>query len=274
MSGLLAYIKTTREGLRLPHVFITLAVLLISGLWLALTPEGLLGKTDAVGYAVCHRIDVRSFHLGERPLPLCARCTGMYLGSLTTFIFFSITTGRAGLYPNRGIIVTLLAGSIIWAFDGLNSFATLIPAAPQLYEPHNTLRLFTGSLIGIGLVTMIYPPFQQLAWREWKQARVIPGWPHFMALIVAVGVINLLVLTEQPLVLYPLAILSALGVLLLLTLAYGMIALQILKRESAASSTFELLFPLLLGFGLALLQIGGIDLLRYLMTGTWSGFHL
>jgi hypothetical protein len=28
------------------------------------------------------------------------------------------------------------------------------------------------------------------------------------------------------------------------------------------------------GFALSLLQIGLFDLLRYLLTGTWDGFHL
>jgi hypothetical protein len=58
-----------------------LAALLIA--WLSLTPPGLLGKADAVGYAVCHRIELRSFHLDGRPLPLCARCSGMYPVSYT-----------------------------------------------------------------------------------------------------------------------------------------------------------------------------------------------
>ena len=262
------------QNVRPTHAAVIVGVLLITGLWLALTPGGLLGKTDAVGYAVCHRIDVRSFHLGERPLPLCARCTGMYLGALAAFAFFSVTSGKAGLYPGKWIVAVLIGAGGLWAFDGLNSFATLIPEVPYLYEPNNTLRLITGSMIGVSLMTMIYPPFQQLAWRDWKEQSVIPGWKAFAALALVVAIINLLVLTEQPLVLYPLAILSGLGVLLLLTLAYALIALQILKRESAAENYRALFLPVAMGFGLALLQVGAIDILRYLFTGTWSGFHL
>jgi uncharacterized membrane protein len=256
------------------HAAVALGVLIITALWLALTPEGLLGKMDAIGYAVCHRIDMRSFHLGKRTLPLCARCTGMYLGALTTFLYFGATAGRAGLYPSKGIIAVLFAGAGIWALDGLNSFATLIPEAPQLYVPNNTLRLITGSMIGIGLMTMIYAPFQQLAWRDWKQERVLPGWKSLSFLALFVAIVDLLVLSEHPLVLYPLAILSAAGVLVLLNMAYGLIALQILKREGVAERAWDLLLPLALGFSLALAQIGVIDLLRYLATGTWSGFHL
>lgn len=263
-----------KQGSRPVRVVVIASVLLITGLWLALTPEGLLGKADAVGYAVCHRIEVRSFHLGERPLPLCARCTGMYLGALTTYVFFTATAGKAGLYPKKGIIAVLIGAAGLWAIDGVNSFATLIPELPNLYKPHNTLRLITGSMIGAGLMTMIYAPFQQLAWRDWKEARLIPDWKAFGVLALSIAFTNLLVLSEQPLLLYPLALLSGLGVLLLLTLAYGLIAIQILRRESAAEDFRPLFLPLGLGFGLALMQVGAIDLLRFLLTGTWSGFHL
>lgn len=255
-------------------ILVAAVALIITGLWLALTPEGLLGKADAVGYAVCHRIDLRSFHLGERTLPLCARCTGMYLAALTTLIFISLTVGRAGHYPRRSITAVLVIGAVIWAIDGLNSFATLLPALPSIYQPSNTLRLITGSAIGTGLMTMIYAPFQQLAWRRWEPRQTIPDWAHFGALLLTVGLVDLLVLSEQPLVLYPLAILSAAGVLTLLTCAYSLIALQVLRREAAARGWIDLLVPVGAGFCLALMQVAGLDWIRYMFTGTWSGFHL
>jgi len=69
--------------------------LVLLGVWLALTPPGLLGKLDAIGYAVCHRIDARSYHIGERQVPLCVRCTGMYLGAMLSIIF-QLVQGRKG----------------------------------------------------------------------------------------------------------------------------------------------------------------------------------
>ena len=37
-----------------PALILLLGILLV--VWLILTPPGLLGKADAIGYAVCHRI--------------------------------------------------------------------------------------------------------------------------------------------------------------------------------------------------------------------------
>ena len=35
----------------------------------------------AVGGIVCHQLPERSFHLWSQQLPVCARCTGLYLGA-------------------------------------------------------------------------------------------------------------------------------------------------------------------------------------------------
>ena len=61
---------------------VPLAAVLAIAAWIYIAPPGILGKADAIGYAVCHRIDERSFHVDGRQLPLCARCSGMYLGAL------------------------------------------------------------------------------------------------------------------------------------------------------------------------------------------------
>ena len=66
-------------------VYAALGIVLVG--WLLNTPAGILGKADAIGYAVCHRIGERSFHIGGRSLSLCARCTGMYLGAMVGMVY-------------------------------------------------------------------------------------------------------------------------------------------------------------------------------------------
>ena len=55
--------KLVGRGSLLWKILLVLAAVIIVTVWLAKTPDGLLGKADAIGYAVCHRIDARSFHL-------------------------------------------------------------------------------------------------------------------------------------------------------------------------------------------------------------------
>src|ERR1700690_93951 len=89
--------------------------------WSIFTPAGLLGKADAVAYAVCHRISTHSLFIGTRQMPLCARCTGMYLGAILCLLF-QAAQGRRGSLPSKGMYVFL--GLLVLAFgiDGVNSY--------------------------------------------------------------------------------------------------------------------------------------------------------
>ena len=257
---------------RLLLILLAIGVLLV---WLIYTPHGLLGKADAVGYAVCHQIDLRSFHLGDRALPLCARCTGMYLGSSMAFLFL-VARGRvlAGQFPRRWILAVFCVLAAAFAIDGLNSYMAFFPGAPHLYAPNNTLRLLTGTGLGLGIGVMVVPGFNQAVWTRVDGSRSLESWADLALLLLAALGVDLLVLTQNPLVLYPLALASSLGVVLLLTIVYTMLALLFSGRENQVAHPRQLLIPALVGFVLAMLQIAGLDVIRYALTGTWSGFAL
>jgi len=84
--------QTDRRGFK--YLVVLAAILVFTG-WLLNTPPGVLGKLDAIAYAVCHRIAARSFEIGSTALPLCARCTGMYMGAVAGLIFQSIRAAKA-----------------------------------------------------------------------------------------------------------------------------------------------------------------------------------
>jgi uncharacterized membrane protein len=245
------------------------------GLWLYATPAGLLGKADAIAYAVCHRIDLRSFHIADRALPLCARCTGMYLGAMLTLGFYGFAgRRRSTLFPPWPIIAVMAVFVLAFAVDGINSYLHLFPSAPGLYQPSNTLRLITGTLFGIALGTLVLPGFNQSAWRDCRPEAALRSFAELgLILLLAAGAV-LLVLSGNPLILYPLAIVSSLSVMILLTAVYTMLTLIVTHRENQATSWRDLTLPLLGGFVLALAQIAALDLVRFLLTGTWGGLSL
>ncbi len=253
-------------------IYVAAAVVLFGWLWN--TPEGLLGKADAIGYAVCHRINVRSFYLGDRPISLCARCTGMYLGAVLGLIFQSFTTPRGGNFPPRRVIAALSVLVIIFGVDGLNSFAHLIPGLPGIYEPNNIFRILTGTGFGIVMSAAVYPVFHQTMWTRWVERPALPGLRQlFVLLLLGLGVAAL-VITENPIILYPLALISSAGVLVILSMVYAMLWLIVLKAENRYTHAWQLLTPLVGGFTIALLQIALLDLGRFMLTGTWEGFHV
>lgn len=260
--------------------FVPVAAILAFAAWMYVAPEGALGKLDAIGYAVCHRIDARSFHIGDHQLPLCARCTGEFFSAGTALIFMALVSGKRSKLPSRGIIAILILFFLAFGIDGSNSYLYLLKqtassgalaAFPNLYVPNNALRLFTGSGMGIALAAVLFPILNQTLWRELDDRPALE-WKSFGILVAIIAALDLLVLTESPLILYPVAYVSALGTLALLVIVFGMLWTMLMREDNTYTSGRQLLLPALSGLTLALLMVVSIDLIRYQFTGTWSGF--
>ncbi|GAB4093321.1 DUF2085 domain-containing protein [Flaviaesturariibacter terrae] len=88
----------------------------------------------------CHRKPERSFFWKGRQFPVCARCTGIYLGYLT-FPFFNFEFW----YLASGWALLLMAPTII---DGLTQ-------AYLRRESTNWLRFSTGLAAGTGLMAIV-----------------------------------------------------------------------------------------------------------------------
>jgi hypothetical protein len=228
--------------------------IIVIGVWMYISPEGALGKLDAIGYAVCHRID------------------GIAL------LFQAFVSGRKSVLPSRGILAVLILFFLAFGIDGVNSYVYLLKQTsggleqiPNLYLPNNTLRLFTGSGMGIALASVLFPVINQTLWKE-ADNRPALEWKNFGILVAIIIVVNFLILTDSPLVLFPIAYISALGTLSLLVLVFMILWMIMMRQDNTFDNLRQLWLPFASGLTLALLLILGIDLLRLTMTGTWNGF--
>lgn len=261
-----AGLKTASKGV----IFLLFGALLV--VWLLNTPPGLLGKADSIGYAVCHRIEARSFSLGDRQMPLCIRCSGMYLGALLGLGYLMVVNPRRGGLPSVGNLILLGALFLAFAVDGLNSLLHLVPGLPSLYEPSHALRLLTGTGMGLVLAVMVFLAVNQTVWQEWNQLPVLGGrWTTLGWIPLALGLAGL-VWTQSPVILYPAALISAAGVWFLLGLVYMVFWLILTRQDNRFTSFRQMVFPFLIGLTVALLQILVFDWLRFTLTGTWGGF--
>jgi uncharacterized membrane protein len=254
------------------------AVMLILAFYTVTDPHRLrenrlLDAADYAGYAVCHRITARSFLIDGRQVPLCARCTGMYLGTILTFGLLAVSgRWRRSALPPWPILLVLLGFVGLMGVDGINSYTQFFPGSPQLYQPQNWLRLVTGMGTGLAMGSILFPALAQTLWWEQEQRPAVATWRDLEGLVVAATLVTLLVLSNQPLLLYVMALMSAAGVLLILTAINSMLLLIVLQRDARMVSWQAAAVPLLAGLLLASLQIGVIALFRYQLTGTMTGF--
>ena len=261
--------------------FVPMATLIVLAAFVFITPPGLLGKADGIGYAVCHRIDARSFQVDDRPLPLCARCTGEFNAAAVSLIFLGFVSRKRSSMPSKGILAVLIVFFLAFGIDGSNSYLYLLkqtydgflPQIPNIYIPNNTLRLLTGSGMGTAMASVLFPVVNQTIWRDVDERPTLT-WKEFGGLLGIILLVDLAVLSEQAIVLYPIAFLSVLGVLALLSMVFSIVWVIIMRQENTFEMLKQLWMPALAGITLTFLMISVIDLLRLKLTGTWGGFPL
>jgi uncharacterized membrane protein len=257
----------------LPVAALILAPVVI-GVFLFTPPWSTLVKARLIGYAVCHQLPNRSFHVAGEQLPLCARCSGTFGGAILGFALMTAWGRRraAGLPPVR-VAVVMICFIAALAVDGINSYLTFFPGLPHLYEPHNWLRLTTGLLNGLALSAIVYPVLNYSLWADAVSAPSVRNFKE-LALMIAVGVLlGVVILSEPPALLYPLAILGALGVLSLLTALNTTLLLMLLNQEAKATTWCQAALPLVVGLAISFVEIGTIDIARYFVT-RGAGFPL
>ena len=87
---------------------------------------------------LCHGIEARCFHLAGVPMPICARCTGIYIGFLIGIALVASVRKLQQVRLSSWMVIALVAPL---ALDGLTQ-------AFGLRESFNELRLFTGIVAG------------------------------------------------------------------------------------------------------------------------------
>jgi hypothetical protein len=185
----------------------------------------------------------------------------MYLGALLS-LAFHFRQGKLGSLPPRKMFIPLGLLFLAFALDGLNSLAASLGLGWNLYETTNLTRLITGTGVGLVVGVVLAPIFNQTAWASWVKASALPNFKKLAVLLAAAAAIILLVYAGPQALRYPAAILSVLGVLAVLCLAYTTLALIILRRENQATSWGDLRLPLLVGLLAGSLQVAVFTFLR------------
>lgn len=263
--------RSKRSKIWLILVAVLVAVAL--AFWIALTPPGFWAKVRMIGYAVCHQIPSHSFFAGEQQFPLCARCTGMYLGCLLG-LGFSWLQGKRNGFPPLWVWAAFSVFFLAFAFDGVNSAIGLLPGLKQVYPSQNWLRLVTGMGMGLAMGSLLAVAFTQAVWKDVQESKLFAQLRYFLLMILAALLAGILVLFGPALVKQSLMLLSTLGVVVMLTLIYSVPASILFFGQSKVNDTRSLWLPLLIGFLIMILQLGGMAYLRFLITGTLLPINL
>lgn len=248
-------------------LLIAFAVILV--VYALFPPVQPLKKADLIGYAICHRIPDRSFFILGRQLPLCARCTGTYLGVTVGFVVLALLRRwRAGEMLSTPFIVLMVLFIAIMGIDGANSYLSLWGNLPTLYTPQNWLRAATGSLNGMALSMIVWPIFNITLWKQTDLLPPLKNVWELLGMLALDAAVIVLLLSGADWLLIPVSLITTAGILWMLTLVNTMILLIMFGRDGRAERPRDALLPMLAGLITALGELTLMGTLRYLVTGT------
>jgi len=217
---------------------------------------------------VCHQIPEHSLAIGGQTLPLCARCTGTFLGVPAGLLtLWAAGEGRRSGMPRGAIWLVLALPLAAWALDGANSFVSEVIGRAWLYAPSNVLRLVTGTGFGLVLSVLMYPTIHYAMGRQACEEPVL-GRPRIVAVLPLAGcalVVALLVEPGAPFMFW--AIVLAAAAIGVLALVNGIMIILVLNKEGTAKTWVSAAPYAAAGLTAALAEMGVLALVRHVVLG-------
>jgi len=103
-----------------------------------------------VGSGICHQLPERSFHLWGHQLPVCARCTGIYVGAALA------AAGAAAVYARRPPEpVSTRRWRLVMICAGTPLVVSILYEWTTMHMPSHWLRAATGVPVGAVVAWMV-----------------------------------------------------------------------------------------------------------------------
>lgn len=112
------------------------------------------GLVYAAGSVVCHQRAERSFSIGGSPMPVCARCAGIYLGALAVGSLMVLLDPRGHLRPVSHLARRTRGRSLL-LIGLLPNLLTLAYEWSIHLTPANSVRSAAGVALGAAVMAVV-----------------------------------------------------------------------------------------------------------------------
>lgn len=129
---------------------------------------------EKIGYSVCHKLPQRTLTFGNIYLPVCSRCSGIYIGFLiSAIILFIMFRKKESNLPPPYILVILIIFIFSTIVDGALSYTGILIT-------NNIIRFITGFLCGSSFASIIYPVFVYQYYQKPKEIKIFNNLIKFI----------------------------------------------------------------------------------------------
>lgn len=223
----------------------------------------------AIAFGICPQRPSHSLFLGGQQMPIEARMAGIFGGYVIGAAYFwALRRERAMRLPGRAMTITLIGFIALMGVDGVNALLFDL-RLPHLYTPDLLLRLGTGLLTGLALAGFVVPAFNSTVWASGPDISPLNNVRHLLGGLLLEALYFIATISGVGIFLYPVSLLAVLGVPILLGMIGSIViaTLRVSRRENRATRAADLIPLMLVGLALAVIMLGIMSGLRYLLFG-------
>ncbi|MDR1775157.1 MAG: DUF2085 domain-containing protein [Actinomycetes bacterium] len=210
-----------------------------------------------LGFGLCHQIHERSFDFFGLQWPVCARCSGIYLGLVAGFaaLLLAYRGRQRDGAPTVGFWIFAALSLLAMAADGFSSYL-------GWRATDNLLRLLTGTAVGGTLAGLLYTMLVGNLARRCDPARPFAADRGLAWFVGAMLLVPVLADAAGPVIGYVMAVVTGLCIIVTFTLLVLVIVSLFRRVTGSVSRARDLLVPVLVSLPIGLLLIGGCYLLK------------
>ena len=117
---------------------------------------------EFLGYGACHQRAGTVFFGSDIYMPVCSRCTGIYIGFIFTLLMILLADRRLKIVlPGKKIIAALIGFFALMVLDVFLSAIRVLPAGAD-----NIIRFLTGYFTGMFLPLLLLPLKNSLVFKK------------------------------------------------------------------------------------------------------------
>ena len=118
---------------------------------------GLAFVVYGAGSFICHQLPARSFHSWSAQWPVCARCTGIYVGAAVTAVVAAIRLKPIRLKPDP---TSISRARMLLILAALPTAMTLVYEWTTGDMPSNAVRALAGAPLGAAIAFVVVGALQ------------------------------------------------------------------------------------------------------------------
>jgi uncharacterized membrane protein len=177
-----------------------------------------------LGGGLCHQKMERTFSIDSLNMPVCSRCTGIYLGILLSLLALILIERKIkGEFPSLKIVLLSVGVFLIMGLEVVLSTLGFIQSS-------NIIRMISGFMTGWFMVLLLFPLANNSMFKRLIRKNYLNNWKKFLIWLVAgaAGAI-LFIFTYQYTIIFW-ALLAVLGLIVFTTLILFILFFSLNRR--------------------------------------------